>query len=298
MSKTNTTPDSESPPMFSKELVDAAVAMAVTNVPAALQSPEVLAVMRNIDVTAEAAGVGLDVSSRAHAATSQLLRRLAGIARARMHRQAAMHLEITAIEQFHAPYFARFDQAQFVLKAAVEALRPSLPFPVKNGKPKKTLQFPYGSVGYKESGGDMRKQKDVDGKDDPIADALLDRWCVLERLDGTQVFRIVEVTGDELMVLRADMLARTEEDPLALFDEGQILVKRPTATEIKSALTVRDENNKVMKDADGYPLYTQFPDGMERAPEKVTEVVTWDGLAVGAVEAMDVSFQLEESEHE
>lgn len=234
-----------------------------------LQSAEVLAVMRDVELLP---------SSGPEIQVSQLLRRASGIERAITNRMQQQANEIQAVQQFHAPYLLRLNVAQALIVGAIKALRPALPFPrKKDGSFKaKTLQFPYGSVGFEEKGGKVRKAKGPDGKDDPLSDALLDRWCVLNQTPALKVFRRVELTGDELAALRADLRESLKEDPLTMLP-SDLMVEREDATAIK----------KLAGD--------EIPDGMELSPAEVVDVVTWNGLASSAVEAVEVDFLLEET---
>lgn len=238
--------------------------------PNALESVDVLAVLRDTREAAESAGVGS--ADRAMHEVTQLLRRGSAITRNIQLHEANERVEMEAIRRFHASYYDKFKASLFLVESAVKSLRPLLPF----GK-KKTIQTPYGSVGYKETnpkGDQIRLQVDqATGKKDALADALVDRWCVVNDIEGTRVAKIVPLTDDELKALRANLRAAMADDPLVMLPE-EFVIERLGATELKAIAKATGE----------------LPDGFEITPFTVTDVVTFDGIASPAVDALDVEF--------
>lgn len=236
-----------------------------TGLPSALESEDVLAVVRDAQQVVAETGLKLSASDAAQNLVTELQRRGAAIDNAKARREQQMALQIASLTKFHQPYFEKLATARALLVEAVTAYVPQLVFPKRS----KTLHTPYGSVQIKESGGGIRKLTDENAV---LADALLDRWAVMNLdTDQVTVYRRVALTAAEVDALRVQMRAEIKDDELAMLPDG-LIVERPNATQIKA----------IAKEL------AELPDGMEIAPEEKKIVVTFNGMASSAIEAVDI----------
>lgn len=229
------------------------------------RSPDVLAVVRDADSTVGRVAPTADDSARAQHVVTELQRRGAALDHARARREQQLAFQVASLEEFHRPYFERMAQAKASIVEAITALIPQLVFPKKS----KTLHTPYGTVQIKESGGGIRKLTDENAV---LADALLDRWAVLNLGNAVTVYKKIALTEGELKDLKIQLREDMAEDALAMLPEG-LIVERPNATQIKAIAKESGE----------------LPDGMETAPEETKTIITFDGMASDAIEAADVA---------